>query len=187
MNNEQQKELFEEFKKEKSAIEKITDKITQKRRKLYANIAMENVVFTFIIAIMCVVTAFALGVERGKRLASEPQVIKKEIAPERQKSPEARIPQEVTGQIELKPIEVGKPDKISPKSLPYTIQLISYKQKDIADTEINKLLKKNVDAHIIASGRWYQVCAGHFRSVKEAERALRELEDQYQGCFVRKK
>ena len=67
MSTEYQEELFKEFGKQKGNFEKIADKITEKRKKLYVHAALENVIFAAIIVIMCVVVSFALGVEKGKR------------------------------------------------------------------------------------------------------------------------
>lgn len=71
MSGEYQEELFDEFKKEKGRFKKIADKIIRKQPKFYIHLPMENIVFAAIIGIMCMVVAFALGVERGKRLPAE--------------------------------------------------------------------------------------------------------------------
>jgi hypothetical protein len=68
MATEHQSELFKEFERKKGGIEKIADKITEKRKRLYVTMSLENMVFGLIVIIMCAITAFALGVERGKRL-----------------------------------------------------------------------------------------------------------------------
>ena len=184
MSNEYQKELFEEFKQERGKFEKIVDKINTKRKKLYIHAPLENAVFAVIIAIMCIIVAFALGVERGKRLVS---LEEREV--------NAAFEEVVTApQIELSPIEVGKPKAKEPTLAPkaasvprrYTIQLISYKQKSIAEAEKNKLLNRNVNAYIIPSGNWYQVCAGGYDTTEKAKAALLKFEKEYKGSFIRK-
>ena len=187
MSNEYQKELFEEYKQEKSKFEKIVDKINVKRKKLYLHAPLENAVFAVIITIMCVIVAFALGVERGKRLIVKS--VDEEI--------EVSTPVQSVPQIELGPIEVGKPKEEEPAKAPnatdvtnaakrYTIQVISYKQKNLAEAEKNKLLNKNVNAYIIPSGSWYQVCAGGYDTVEKAKEALIKIEKDYKGSFIRK-
>ncbi|NQU95847.1 MAG: SPOR domain-containing protein [Candidatus Omnitrophica bacterium] len=184
MSNEYQKELFDEFKQGKGKFEKIVDKINVKRKKLYIHAPLENAVFTVIIVVMCIIVAFALGVERGKRFTSletreESAVFKEAVT---------------TPQIKLSPIEIGKPEAKEPVTAPkaasapglYTIQLISYKQESIAEAEKNKLLNKNVNAYIIRSGNWYQVCAGGYGTMEKAKAALLELEKEYKGSFIRK-
>ena len=184
MPNEYQKELFEEFKQGKGKFEKIVDKINVKRKKLYIHAPLENAVFTVIIVIMCIIVAFALGVEQGKRFASLENAEENAVFKEVMTAP----------QIKLSPIEVGKPTAEEPVTAPkarsapnqYTIQLISYKQKSIAEAEKNKLLNKNVNAYIIRSGNWYQVRAGGYGTIEKAKAALQKLEKEYKGSFIRK-
>ena len=162
MPTERQDELFKEFEKKKSGIERIADKITEKRKRLYVNVPLENVVFAIIVVVICVITVFALGVERGKRLA--PPVAQEEI--------------------ELEPIEVVK---VPVEENHYAIQLISYKKEKPALREEGRLLNKKIDAFIIKTGGWYQVCAGDYKSVKDAKAALKEFKKDYKSCFIRKK
>lgn len=161
MPGEYQEEFFKEFQKEKSKFQKITDKMVQRQRRLYTHMSLENIVVAAIIAIMCLIVAFAFGVERGKKLISHaPQKVE---IPYREK--------------EIAPQEMDKP---------YTIQLISYAKEERAEKEKNKLLKKNIYTFIIQSGKWYQVCAGGYADIKEAKAALEEFSKDYKGCFIRK-
>ncbi len=168
MADEYQKELFEEFGKEKGKLKRMTEKIVRRQNRLYLRISPENAVFAAIIIIMCIIVSFALGVERGKSLA--PSVI---IAPEKKIEPK-REP-------EIKPPSIEVPEGI------YTIQLISYKKKAPAEKEKRKLTKKGIEAFIIASGEWFQVCAGSYTDTKKAGKALDEFSKKYKGCFIRKK
>jgi len=191
MPTEHQNELFKEFERKKGGFEKIVDRIGEKRKKLYLNLPLENVVFAAIIVTMCIVTAFALGVERGKREAGA-----RENISSREKSLPAS---ENTDSIELGPIEVGKtgnkddaagevaePSK-SPDTERYVIQLISYKEIRRAMREKKYLARSNVVASIVKSGNWYQVCAGGYKNIKEAKTALDEFKKKYKGCFIRNK
>ena len=187
MTREPQKEFFEEFKEEKGKIKKIAEKVAWGRKRHSVNVPAENIVFLVIILMMSVVIAFALGVERGKRLIS--------VVPEAQiveYKEESKEPDPVAGRVSLetKPeAEPGAAEKTIMKENepPYTIQLIAYKQKAAAEKEKNKLLNKQREAFIIPSGDWYQVCAGNYASVKDAESRLKEFSKDYKGCFVRKK
>lgn len=186
---EHQRELFKEFEKEKGRIERLTEKVT-KRRKLYLHVAIENIVFAVIVGIMCVIAAFALGVERGKKLlpsaAEIPEISKKKTDAD---------------EIELKPItagpiEIGK-EPAEKKKVParsvkkdkdslYTIQLISCKTHAQAVKEKNKLVDKKVSAFIIRSGSWYQVCAGNYETAGRAKKARKSFLPEYKSCFIRK-
>ena len=172
MPGEHQKELFQEFKKEKGGFERIADKIIHKRKSHYLHAPLENVVFAGIVILMCVVVAFALGVERGKRLT--------EPAPEAENVP-PRAEVAAAPQIELSPIEIT--GAVAEDA--YAIQLISYKKRELAEAERDALLDKKIDAFLTESGKWFQVSAGSYATMKEAEKALKEFEKEYRGCFIK--
>jgi len=217
MTTEHQNELFREYEKKRGGIEKIAEKITEKRKRLFVTVALENMVFGAIVVIMCIVTAFALGVERGKRLEQA-------RAPETKESPGTLA---AKPRVKLEPIKISKastePAVIPPKKkekkaarpviektigttaqkeevnnkvaqrvekepvagMRYTVQLISYKQESLAVKEKNKLLKKKIDAFIAKSGKWYQVCVGKYKDMREASEGLKKFQRKYRGCFIR--
>jgi len=204
MTTEHQNELFREYEKKRGGIEKIAEKITEKRKRLFVTVALENMVFGAIVVIMCIVTAFALGVERGKRLEQG-------RAPETKESPGSPA---AKPRVKLEPIKISKatpePEVIPPKKkgkkagrpviektigttvqkepvagMRYTVQLISYKQENLAVKEKNKLLKKKIDAFIAKSGKWYQVCVGKYKDMREASEGLKKFQRKYRGCFIR--
>ena len=173
MPDERQRELFDEFEKEKGKFKQLAEKISHKRKDRYVHAPLENVVFLGIVILMCAVVAFALGVERGKRLV--------EPVPEAEN---VSLPAEVAApQIELNPIEITK----SSSKGNYAIQLISYKKRERAEAERDALLDKKIDAFITESGKWFQVSAGSYATVKEAETAQKEFGIQYKGCFIKNK
>ncbi|MFH1594173.1 MAG: SPOR domain-containing protein [Candidatus Omnitrophota bacterium] len=197
---EYQKELFNEFNKEKGRIEKIADKITQRKKRLYLNLPIENIIFAVIIVIMAVIVSFALGVERGKVIARPVGIEENTL------NNEEVVSVKKVGQfteIELGPITVMKTaaieaEKIVPareeRPIPdraadtqYTIQLISYKKKDLADREQWALKAKGLDTSIISSGNWYKVCVGTYGNMDRAKEALKEFAGEYKGCFIRRK
>lgn len=172
MPAEHQNELFQEFEKKKGGLEKIADRITERRKKFYATLALENIVFGIIIIIMCFVVAFALGVERGKRLVPAPVEIEKAT-------------------VAIAPVAAPEPVLIEPVSVEpaprarYTIQLISYKREKRALREKKELTKHKIDAFITKSDNWYQLCTGSYKDMKAAKEALASLRDRYKGCFVK--
>ena len=189
MSGEYQKELFGEFKKEKGKFKKITDKITKRQQKLYMHVPLENIVFAGIVIIMCIVVAFALGVERGRRFGPSATLEEKESLEEKIILPEIEISatERKTPDAEDRAAPKGLEPKSEESYKPYTIQLISYKQKALAEKEKNRLLNKKVDAFIISSGSWLQVCAGNYVSTKEAKKDLEGFRKKYKSCFIRNK
>ena len=198
MFDESQKELFEEFKKEKGKIERIADTIARKRKKTYLSFSLENLVFILIVFMLALIVAFALGVERGKKIGQdiEPVVLESvyvsgeydTVSSEGYlKPPELGIEAPLPETFEL-PLEPSVPEKKEalPKERLYTIQVISYKQKDLAEKEVRKLSAGKVEAFVIPSGNWYQVCAGRYRNTDEAKKELLALAKEYNGSFVRR-
>ena len=206
MSTERQNELFGEFVRKKGGFEKIAEKMTEKRKSLYATVPVENIVFAVIIVIMVIVTAFALGVEQGTRLArtetqEAPKISKNEIklpeiqvAPVEASRPVARAESDLLKDVSSSgessapakpenaksPVPAAKPDKTR-----YTVQLISYKQKHLALREKSRLAAKKMDAFLIKDGDWYQVCTGNYEDMKQAKIALEGLKGAYSGCFIR--
>jgi hypothetical protein len=177
MGTEYQKEFFNEFKKEKGKFKKIADKITRRQPKFYVHLSLENIVFTAIIGIMCIVTAFAIGVERGKRLVPAAADSAYRGEPAREEAAAAKDGPAVTGEKEV----------LTNKEGALIIQLISYKKKELALKEKKRLLNKKINAFIIPSGKWYRVCAGGYVDMKAARSALEVFKKDYKGCFIRKK
>ena len=165
MADEYQKELFEEFGKEKGKLKRIAEKIGGRRHRLYLQISPENAVFAAIVVLMCVIVAFALGVERGKRLTPQSRARRVEKSAPRKKPTPAP------------PVKAGI----------YAIQLISDKKEQRAEKEKRDLSGKNIEAFIVPSGEWFQVCAGSYADIESARKALEKFSKEYKGCFIRKK
>ena len=199
MTGEYQRELFGEFKEEKGKFEKIADKIARRKQRLGIHVPLENIVFAGIIFILCVVVAFALGIERGKRytkgLKLEPLAAREEetviVSEEKKNAPRIELATIEIAQIRREDEPAAKPVKnetaAEPKDLPYTIQLIAYKKKPLAERERDRLLDKKIGAFIIPSGKWYQICAGAYGNMQDAKRALAGFSEKYKGCFIRRR
>jgi len=206
MVDEYQKELFEEFKKEKGKIEKLANKISKRRKSTVIAISLDNIIFAVIIVILCIIVAFAFGVEKGKRIRPGFETALTPKGPELEMEKEAplltsaalsrdkivlpgiEVGKEETGPKEKLPTSLeGERSKVTPlEEMPYTIQVVSFKERRLAENEVKKLAKKNIKGFIVPSGNWYQVCAGRYKNMKDAKSALNKLASDYKGCFVRK-
>jgi len=177
MSGEYQKEFFNEFQREKGKIETIARRITKRQKKLYLNIPLENIVFTAIIVLLFVIVSFALGVERGRKLniKQTASIETESVLPEKKfLSEKKELP------AEEKPVV----NKVLDKR--YTVQLVSFRKEKVAEEEKAKLLKKGIDAFVVRSGSWYQLCAGGYPNMKEAEKAKEQFVKDYKGCFIKK-
>ena len=179
MAGEYQKELFGEFEKEKGKIERIAERITRARRRPYIHMPAENAIFAVIVVVMCVVVAFALGVEKGKRIAAPKKTESGKTV--REAGPEAQ-----REEIAVKDENVKKAAREEINRL-YTVQLISYRRKAPALRERDRLRAGGHEVFIIESGNWFQVCAGSYGTAGDARVAQKDFLKEYKGCFVRKK
>ncbi len=69
----------------------------------------------------------------------------------------------------------------------FTVQLVTYDSKTMADKEIDRLKSKGYEGFIIPSGRFFQVCANYFDDKSKARSHLEELKQtgRYPGAYVR--
>ena len=73
--------------------------------------------------------------------------------------------------------------------VPYTIQVVSYKEKDKADKTAQVLKDKGFSTYIVTrdlkeQGVWYRVYVGEFQSKAEAQQLLAEVQKQYKDSFI---
>ena len=68
---------------------------------------------------------------------------------------------------------------------PYTIQLVTYRKKELADAEIATVRKMGYTAYIDRKGEYLQVCAGQYATKDTAKRDLATFQKRYEGCFLR--
>ncbi len=69
----------------------------------------------------------------------------------------------------------------------FTVQLVTYDNKSLADKEITRLKSKGYEGFIIPSGRFYQVCTNYFDNKSKARSQLEELKQtgRYPDAYVR--
>ncbi|MDD5449268.1 MAG: SPOR domain-containing protein [Candidatus Omnitrophica bacterium] len=176
MSIEKQSELFGEFKNQ------------EERGSLLNKGAFPEKSFTFILSrdklilvsvglIILLIIVFALGFEKGKgrtALSSRPAA-----APaQRQVYAPAPVPLQ----------EAKKPAAQQPQALkPYTIQVATFKSKDLAQQETAKLKKLGFPAVILEGNGLYEVRVGEFADTKAATSALNTLKRVYKDCYIRKR
>ena len=176
-----QKELFEEFDKPKKRNMAEKKSILPKSYTMI-NITYEQIVFISIAILMLMVLVFSLGVERGKHI----------------KAPEVKIIPESSFEIaEIEPVKKSEPIPVAPmpvaveaapmESRPYTIQVIAYRSKKLAQEELVKLSKKGFDPFIIVGGGYYQICANEYATHDKAKKDFKQMKRTYKDCFIRKR
>ncbi|MDD5655004.1 MAG: SPOR domain-containing protein [Candidatus Omnitrophica bacterium] len=154
------------------------------------------------------VLSFSLGVEKGKRIARR-DAIKDSYTGSPVSVKPAQPAVQPVRRIEIQPAQAAvntaprtvlaaravpqaraavatKPLKLSGQTGSFTIQVASYKSKKSADTQAQVFKKKGITAMVLTKGEYLVLCVGRFPSQDEARAALKELQKQYKGCYIRR-
>ena len=178
----------------------------------YIKIPLEYTVITAVVVMLLVIIAYAIGVERGKRvigttakvLISGEDILSESIMLEDLNVklteegavylPEKKD-EEVSLDISLKQTPLQENETIQEEKEEitesraidlYTIQLASFKDIKAVLSEIRKLKDEGISAEYIQRGEWYQVYAIGFQSIDEAKKVQAQLLSEYSDCFIRK-
>ncbi|MFH1790590.1 MAG: SPOR domain-containing protein, partial [Candidatus Omnitrophota bacterium] len=182
---------------------RLSNAIAGRRKPRNVVLPVEAVLFVAIVVVLGFIFSFAVGVETGKRRSSD--VAYAELAETVYVSPDKddlaelpgpavqdvsrgasrdaslpQIPAPETTEKTAKPVDMDA-------QKPYTIQLISYREKSKAEAKANELKKAGKPAMIIRNNLYYQVCAGSYRDRKDAEKDIKLFSEKYKGCFLRRK
>jgi septal ring-binding cell division protein DamX len=185
MNKKFQRDFFGDNYREKEAgLSGYLSKYSKHRLLPHLRVPTEYIVIAGIGMLVLVIIAYAVGVERGKRVqlarrpkeqASKAQMLAnkevtivettKEVISKTEK-PEIKLPAKPVGSI-------------------YTIQLASFKELNAAKREAEKMKKRGFNIAFKKSGSWYLVYAEGYRSMEEAKKAKKELAKYYKDCYIR--
>ena len=191
---ESQQELFSEFSQESQRPQRFPS-LAKSHKPILFSATMEQILLAGILLILVMCFVFFLGVLRGKSLRME--------RPASAAAPVARV---VTAPAAPAPVAI-QPVVVSQTSVPvataasatrpkltvddplkpYSIQLVTYKQREYAEKEAKGLRRVGFFTTIIPSGDYYQVCAGQYASSDEARRDLVYFSSKYKGCFLRRR
>lgn len=172
---EKQKELFSEYENEKESFFGFIKKKDTIGQKMAIIVSREKLIFLTIGLILFAILTFSLGVERGKRIKEKiaADLQEDQLAEQTQQQKEEAIKEEAT--VELK------------KEGNFTIQVVSYKQKELAQKEIEILKRKYSDVFIVQNGQYYEICVGNFSNKQEAKQIVNDLNKRYKDCFIKKR
>ena len=170
-----QKELFDEFTPAQKRRQS-RNAFHSKPKKIFT-LSYEHLVLVLIGVIMIAVIAFSLGVEKGKRTVKQNgydiSVSVKEL--------NEKEPLKSTQQVETA-TEIPKPRFLQR----YTIQVVSFAKKEIADKEALKLTAQGFDAFVLKKGKYSILCIGRFASRDQAGKEQKLLRKKYNDCLIRK-
>lgn len=196
-SQETQRELFQEFGGGSEKEEKRLPFVQRTQRPILITTSVEQIVFAGMALVLIGCFVFFLGVLRGRSLRKEETGLAIErVSPIPKAPPLAPVSvrpvprREILGYQAAAPAKEAKKKRIRVPTLqeskPYTLQLVTYKKKDWAEKEADKLREKGYLVTIIPSGDYYQVCVGYYASKEEAQRDLKLFRSKYKDCFLRR-
>ncbi len=175
-SQETQHELFQEFSSTPKRLDRFPT-LAKTQKPILISTTLEQMLMIGIVFILVLCGVFFLGVLRGKSLK---QVTLSPSQPVARRS--APLPQPLLA----KGVPTVPPPTVVPET-PYTIQLVTHRKKEFAETEMNALQKKGFSSSIIPSGEYFQVCAGQYASKEEARKDLVFFQSKYKDSFLRRR
>lgn len=213
INGDFQQDLFDgnDFNEEKGRRGR-TDRSRKRFYLTHIQFPIENVVIILIVFMVLVIVAYAVGVEKGKRMSRVCSVPEMKEAPEYtisayEKEPlEEEMITDTTESIEENTyIEEESPQSedyiaedegiisdndsendYEPLRKGYTVQLVSYKDENRAIDEVSRLRGQGHNADYQKSGDWYQVYSYGYHDIDAAINAKESLSENYRDCYIRK-
>ena len=204
-DQEQQHELFEEFAQDEPKNRRLL-KDTSNSKRIKIHLSPDKIVIAAIVLLFFLVLAFSLGVERGKKIASNriPPESTEAQNDEKMSSDQAAAPAEKTAALEVENTnmiiaqaesetepaekdasESGQNVSAAAQSAKYTVQVIAYTNQSRAERELEKLKKSGYEAFIISGNKYHIICIGRYPSRQEAKKACSKFDEMYKGCFVK--
>lgn len=188
----QQQELFDEFIVVKKARGRFFGALNKFNKPLFPqhrlNLSVPYEVLAVVLMGLLVLGAivFALGVERGRGLAGTDVSAATAEAPAAPEPVVAAPVEPVTVQAVEAPKPVAAP-VVKAAASPYTIQVASYKARDMADKELSRLKGQGYKAEVLKKGSYYILCVGSFESKDAAKQTFAAMQKKYKGCIIRKR
>jgi len=178
----QQQELFDEFvvvKKTRGRFFGVLNKFNKPifpQRRLSLSLSYEALIIILIGVVLMASIIFSLGVERGRSLNSNDVEL---LAPIQ---PVVAVPAPAAS-VTVQP--KGNAAPVTDK--PYTIQVASYRTRDLAEKEISRIKATGYSADIIKKGDYFILCVGSFATKDASKQTLAAMEKRYKGCLIRKR
>ncbi len=195
-NREVQPELFCKInKKQKQNL--LNKNIFCSHYKSAISVSLDTLIVIIIGVLMVNLSAFVLGIEKGKTIAKNDvnkcvavQPAGNAAVPMKQKKSiigPAAIKQNARKENpEIKAIEQKQiVKKVVIPASGYIIQLVTYSSDSPAHKEVSRLNDIGLAGHVIKSGEYYIVYAGTYNSKITAKEKLAGFKQRYKDCFVR--
>ncbi len=185
---ETQQELFQEFSEKSNRTERLPS-VTKTQKPILLSTNIEQIILAGILLILSLCLVFFLGVLRGQSLSRSRTPTAIETRTAGPGAIEAALVRPIIRTPEIKPPSAPAAALPVGQNLnkPYTIQLVTYKKKELAEKDVAEFRRRGVAAMIITSADYYQVCAGQYLNKGEAKKDLKLFSARYRDCFLRRR
>ena len=102
----------------------------------------------------------------------------------RQKIPSAAKPRTTLSQSKTTAPKDMRADNLS-QTKPYTIAVATFRQKDYALQEVNKLKKDGFDSSLVQNDPYFLVCVGSYANKDTAQSALTRIKHKYRDAYLK--
>ena len=145
----------------------------------------DHAVLVGIVGLLGCSVVFALGVERGKRLARAEQPVLPAVASASPAKPGPIETSPVAKTVAAAPAQVVN---VSPRATDrsgFAIQVVAFRQPQLAQRELQRLKQRGEPAFLVTRQERIVLYVGPFASKATAAAKLAGLKRQYQDCFIR--
>ncbi len=185
---ETQQEFFDNFSKTGKALKR-SPYDPKFQKPMLVTTSLEQIILAGILLILAACFVFFLGMLRGKAIApaARPHTVA-EVSPALVSNrPAAAVTQESTGRSAA-PADVPRAGARGQETgKPYTIQLATYKRRDMAEKEAADLRRGGYSSLIVPNGGFFEVRAGEYANKEEAKKDLKFFASRYSGCYLRRR
>lgn len=156
----------------------------------------ENLIILTICFFIVMILSFSLGMERGKRTATDIIADSETVSNLGMQMPakEDTEPKEIVYPATAVMLAHAAEKTISTDQEViglsgenhFTVQVASFKTKKFAEMEADSLRQRGYDSFILPKGSHIIVCVGRFSNRNEAVAFSDQLKNQYKDCFARR-
>lgn len=184
--SETQQELFTQFSPAPKRPERFPT-LAKTQKPILISTTLEQLLMAGILCILVLCGVFFLGVLRGKSLRPMAAIVTVErpAAPRVPagfvQAPAAPLPAPVKAAQAQAP---SAPAASAPSAKPYTIQLVTYRKREYAETELSAVKKMGFSGYVVQKGEYFLVYVGQYASKDEAKRDLSAFQAKYKDSFL---
>ncbi len=159
-------------------------------KKYFISLSKDKAAFLGLFIIALCIVSYIFGVEKGKK--SELKLTSPAITEPTNETLEIVQPteqpsiQETADTSTAVAIQTSTEEPEPKQQEIYTLQIATYKKRDIAENELKKLKKEGIDSFILEKNEYTVLYAGKFSDEDQAESLSKKLRTRYKDHRIRR-